>query len=360
MIYSSTNRLLFLLKIVSFNFIFLRADDQIVYPVHWRTAPSSIDDFPLIDSYRLIDPWIYTSRLGLFKILIDRTTSRMPFCLTSNASNILFALPSQFSWQFESNRLFTNGTMNISTDSWWASANYYLAVVPFLTAVRIGFIDSRNDFLIVKRENFCSTYDECFEQVPRAVQAWTRFFEALELKHKNFDEQIIDEFYLAPMWSAYRSSIESALPLVESKISLLPSSTERIFGLGWSRMIRLISLTRKNTNLSETLKNQRSFLPRRILIEQDRSICLSSSNVDHDLPATVRKSLKLLFSFRFDRIRLIEQIWQKITCNYQGRIDAQKILESLGRSKFVALIYFGRALVKTVLVQCDRTIQFDL
>ncbi|CAF2098066.1 unnamed protein product [Rotaria magnacalcarata] len=64
----------------------------------------------------------------------------MPFCASSNASNILFALPSQFGWLFRSNRLFTNDTMNISTNSWWGSTNYYLSVMLFLVATDIGLI----------------------------------------------------------------------------------------------------------------------------------------------------------------------------------------------------------------------------
>ncbi|CAF4357365.1 unnamed protein product, partial [Adineta steineri] len=111
-------------------------NNEISYPTLWQTVPESLTEYPLVDDdynssqYRLIDPWFYPHRLGLYKILINITTPLMPFCSSSNASNILFALPSQFGWQYDSNRLFTNGTLNISLNSWWASANYYLSVIP--------------------------------------------------------------------------------------------------------------------------------------------------------------------------------------------------------------------------------------
>ncbi|CAF2411253.1 unnamed protein product [Rotaria sp. Silwood2] len=90
------------------------SNNEIYYPSLWHTVPSSLTEYPLENDsssqYRLTDPWFYPHRLGLYKILISSTTPLMPFCSSSNASNILFALPSQFGWQFDSNRLFTNGT----------------------------------------------------------------------------------------------------------------------------------------------------------------------------------------------------------------------------------------------------------
>ena len=359
------NRFLVYFQWICLHFIYLQANQnfqgEIFYPPLWQSAPVSVDDFPLVVetrntscNYRLIDPWFYPHRLGLYKILIDRTTPRMPFCLSSNASNILFALPSQFGWQFESNRLFTNGTLNISTNSWWASANYYLSVIPFLAAIDVGLIETNQTFRIVSVENFCSTSNECFNQVPKAMKKWHEFFRSLQKPVGIFDERTLDQHYLGPLWAAYQTSIECALPLVQSKISFLPSSAERTFGLGWSRLIRLIAMTRKNTNLYETLKNQRNFLPRRILNDKDRSLSAD------DLPELVRKSLKMMFSFNFDWIQVIEAIWERVTCNYEGRIYAQRTLESMAQSKIVALKYFIQAVINTLLFQCDENLRTDL
>src|SRR5207302_11217199 len=105
-------------------------------------------------------------------------------CSLSNASNIPFALPSQFGWQFDSNRLFTNGTLNISLDSWWASANYYLSVIPFLVAINVGLIPQES-FRIIKYQNFCSNLTECLNQVPKAMKEWHYFFTHLQRLDKN-------------------------------------------------------------------------------------------------------------------------------------------------------------------------------
>jgi hypothetical protein len=277
----------------------------------------------------------------------------MPFCSSSNASNILFALPSQFGWQFNSNRLFTNGTLNISLNSWWASANYYLSVIPFLAAVETGIIPHES-FVVVRNENFCSNSLECSEQVPNAMIEWRKFFTQLQQLEKKFDDRIIDVQYLGPMWSAYKASIDEALPLVESKLSFLPSDLERLFGYGWARLISLIAMTRKNTNLYETIKNQRTFLPRRMLLESDRHVHTN------DLPDLVNKSLDFLLSFRFQWLSYIETFWEKLTCSYEGRVYAQHTLESMAKSKLLALKHLSQAIINAFLFRCDRSFKNDL
>lgn len=203
----------------------VKDSDDVLYPPHWQLAPSNLAEFPLINestlSYRLIDPWYYPHRLGLYKTLINITSPFMPFCSTSNASNILFALPSQFGWLFRSNRLFSNDTMNLSPDSWWASANYYLAVIPFLVAFDVGLLPNE-PFRIVQYENFCSNSTECSQQIPQAMEQWHVFFLHLQqsslcLGNEAIDQRMIDKCYLGDIWSAYKSSIFNALPLVRSK-----------------------------------------------------------------------------------------------------------------------------------------------
>jgi hypothetical protein len=350
--------LIFLKIFILFISVSIKADNKISYPSLWETAPSSLNEYPLINTsssiqYRLIDPWYYPDRLGLYKILINVTTPLMPFCSSSNASNILFALPSQFGWQFDSNRLFTNGTLNILTDSWWASANYYLSVIPFLAAVDVGLI-SQESFRIVRYENFCSNSMECSCQVPKAMKQWRNFFIHLQQANKNIDDRIIDNYYLGPIWEAYKASIQDALPLIESKLYLLPSSVERLFAYGWARLVNLISMTRKNTNLYETIKNQHKFLPRRMLLENDRQI---QSN---DLPELVNKSLEVIFSFRFQWLSYIEKIWEKLTCNYESRVYAQHTLESMAISKLLAVKYLTRTVINSFFFQCDHSLKTDL
>ncbi|UJR20383.1 hypothetical protein I4U23_023514 [Adineta vaga] len=327
-------------------------------PTFWNEAPSSISDYPFASNYssvqtplRIINPWLYIDRLGLYKILILTTTPLMPFCSSSNFSNILFGLPTQFGWQYDSNRLFSNGTKQISTDSWWASANYYLSVIPFLAAVDVGII-RQDSFELVRREDFCANSTECFHQVPETMTRWRTFFsnllQANYCRSNSFDDRIIDRCYLGPMWSAHRVTIQQALPLIASKVSLLPSITEQRFGIDWANLVDFIGMARENTNLSNVLIYQDQFFPKRLL-----------RNDDHppncpDLSPTVNQGLQLLFSIKPEWHPEMIKLWTRATCNYESRQDAQHVLQIAAISKATAVKYYTEAIFKSHLYKCDQ------
>lgn len=325
------------------------------WPPLWQEAPSSISDYPLASQssinsdIHIINPWLYVHRLGMYKILIDTSTRLMPFC-SSNVTNVLFGLPSQFGWQYLSNRLFSNGTGNISTDSWWGSANYYLSVIPFIAAADAGVIN-QGSFQIVQREKFCTNFEECYRQVPDAIRKWREFFTNLlnssYCKHDNYDGKIIDKCFLAPLWSAHIASLDNGLPLVESKVSRLPSIMEQRFGLAWAKLVQFVALARLDTNLPATNKYQAAYLPFRMLHEGDNPPDCA------DLPDTVNQALKLLFAVQPDWWSPLVKIWKKVTCNYEARKAAQHVLETVVTSISEATAYFTEATIDAIVFTCD-------
>lgn len=320
-------------------------------PFRWTEAPSSLNDYPMIKDCSLVDrsvrgpcriinPWNYLDRLGLYKIMVIQTIPLMPFTVNNNATHILFGLPSQFSWQYQSNRLFSNGTLTVSTDSWWGAANYYLSVLPFLGAVNAGLIQ-QEPFVLVQKENFCSKIAQCVQQTPTAMVRWTRFFSTISqpnyCSNSQIDDRIIDRCYLGPMWSAHIASIDEALPLISKKLNLLPSFSEQRFAFGWANLVDFISRSRMNTNLIKTNEYQDKFLPRRLLTDEDHPPHCP------DLSYTVNKAVELILSIHADWYSDLDKIWQKPTCNFEARQEAQKVLEVVALSKIEATYYYSRA-----------------
>lgn len=328
------------------------------FPPLWDEAPSSIADYPLVQNCsnslkecRLINPWSYLDRLGLYKILINTTSPLMPFCAVSNQANILFGLPTQFGWQFNTNRLFTNGTQRISTDSWWASANYYLSIIPFLAAVDAGVV-RQGPFQLVQREDFCVNSSDCFRQVPDAMLKWRLFFATISqvnyCRNQSVDDRMIDQCFLAPMWSAHIASLDNALPLIASKVSLLPSQREQQFGLGWGNLVGFIGMARQNVNLSSTNTFQEAYLPNRTLTDEDHPPHCP------DLPKTVNQALEVLLFIRPQWDPELMKVWKQATCNYESRQDAQKAMGVIGISIEKAMEYVSEAIVKSHLHPCDQ------
>ena len=326
------------------------------YPPLWIEAPSSISDYPLAENCskncRLINPWIYLHRLGLYKILINTTSPLMPFCSSSTEANVLFGLPTQFGWQLNTNRLFTNGTEQISTDSWWASMNYYLSVIPFLAAVDAGIIRPQDSFEIVQSGNFCTNYTDCFRQVPDAMNKWRVFFAKISqgnyCKNESIGDRMIDECYLGPMWSAHFASVDNALPLTTSKLPLLPSEREQQFGLGWANFVAFISMARLNVNLSNTNTLQEEFLPNRTLTNEDHPPHCS------DLSKDVNQALELLLFIQPQWDPELMKLWKQATCNYESRRDAQVVLQTMPISVEKAMIAYSEAIVKSHMYRCDQ------
>ena len=327
-------------------------------PSLWNEAPSSLSDYPLINncssfqnpttnsSCRLIDPWLYLHQLGLYKILINVTTPYVTFCSRSsslNGCNLLFGLATHLSWQFVTDRLFSNGSRNISVDSWWGSYNYYLSVIPFLAAVDTGFI-RQDSFQIVQRDLFCSNFDECSLQAPDAMLQWRTFFLTLPISASTcFVSSICeprDECYLGSLWLAHNASIQNALPIIETKLSFLPSHNEQRFGLSWVNAFTLIGMARTVSDLQNTNNYQDEFLPNRMLTATDKPPHCP------DISLTVNLALQLLFEVPIEVYPELILKWDPATnfC-YEQRRYAQGALYNVPLSKTIALIYYELALI---------------
>ncbi|CAF1032988.1 unnamed protein product [Adineta steineri] len=331
------------------------------FPTLWFEAPSSIAGYPLSGNCsssqtinnsdcRIIDPWLYLDRLGLYKILINATTPYMDrFCSVQplQECNILFGLAANFGWQFDSNRLFSNGTKNISVNSWWASFNYYLSVIPFLAAVDTGVIRS-GAFQIVQRDIFCSNSDECLKQIPSAMIHWRNYFLNL-LQSRSCsgvtakDGGLIDECYLGPMWLAHNASVANALPIIKTKLSLLPSYNEQHFSLAWSNVLYYIAIARKNSNLIETNIYQDKYLPGRMLTDKDNPPYCP------DLSKSVNLALELLHDIPLEFYSEFMDYWYGASTCYESGIYAQIALEIAPLSRTLAAAYYEIAQL-TVLV----------
>ncbi|CAF1063639.1 unnamed protein product [Didymodactylos carnosus] len=340
-----------------------------------RDSPSRIDDYPVINGYYEIDPLSYCHRIGLYKMLILESTEYMPFA-RDISENILFGLAAQHSWQYETFRLsdLTNRTTCggnsstgalcttnrtcISPNSWWATMNYYLSVIPFLAAVNASVIkvNFTIPFKIKRIDNFCTTYAECIQQTPNAIEKWTSFFS--NISTVNYCEQrklivttddppeYVDQCYLRLMWNAHIASIDDGLPLAEKKLSYM-SPVEQHFGIMWAHLVYFIAYARLDTNLNVTLELQIPDLPNRLLNAND-----NPPHID-DQSKSCNDFLHLIFSVDYKYIPEFQNIWKSVTCNYRARIHARKVIETLLVSKIFAFAEFTEAEAAAKLYPCD-------
>merc|ERR1712028_135586 len=143
-------------------------------PTGWETAPSTVQEFPNSTA----DPWRYSHRLGLYKLLLASTTQ---LHFDNGWGNPLWGLPLQFSWQHDTARLDSSVSDRVNSTSWWGNMNYVLSVVPFVAAVEAGLIADSAALKILPPAAGatigCTSYSECLVLAPNATSKWLTFMQ---------------------------------------------------------------------------------------------------------------------------------------------------------------------------------------
>ena len=263
-------------------------------PPYWDDVPDHLSHFPIVDGTTIIDPWNYLERMAMYKLLLEKTrTAMVPFG-PNNTGNVLWGLPMQHGWQLQSGRLGkfggepdncpANQSFCISVSSWWAGMNYYLAVIPFVGAVRAGYYSYWPHPIRLKAPSvtipsvapFCKSVQECLATVPASTEAWTHFF--LYLKNDTKMDQPstvestssivsngstgklspLEDAVLQVMWEAHITSIADGESRVRPLLSRM-AQPEQDFGVSWANAVDFLAATHWPTDQPTTHKYQVTF-----------------------------------------------------------------------------------------------------
>ncbi|XP_049994140.1 protein LEG1 homolog [Alexandromys fortis] len=248
-----------------------------LYPPFWAESPEELSDYRLEDGKHIIDPWVFTDRMGLYRILLKQTAPYFASYGPENEQNLFWGLPLQFGWQHSSGRLAdpTGKTdcgyepvnpLCVSVDSWWADANYFLSVIPFLAAVDSGVLGITSDqFTILPppqdQSKFCYSVSDCKELLGETMDSWNTFFEYMKLPSSDFDG------LLKNLWAAHTSSLGYPLSVFEDRYAYY-SYQESKFEKNWAIAVDYIAAAYYPTTLIRTSGFQKG-LPPRILLDTD-------------------------------------------------------------------------------------------
>ena len=89
------------------------SDTSTLYPPLWEDSPEQLSDYRLEDGRYIINPWVFTDRMGLYRILLKETAVYFARYGPENEQNLLWGLPLQFGWQYQTGKkdtysLYTN------------------------------------------------------------------------------------------------------------------------------------------------------------------------------------------------------------------------------------------------------------
>ena len=324
--------------VVSFLLLQLWACSSFPLPPRWDRAVL-FSQLPVNkNGTRVLNPWIYENRLGIFRELIERTNKRYTCLFDDTYTNVIWGLPLQFGWQFDSQRLDLSeqNQSKVSSHSWWADMNYLLSVIPFLGANKSDTLGIEN-ILVEAPEDaplgmFCTEYsysaahEGACANVSDALSAWSAYFTslpALEGKCRNGKKNESDAI-LTNLWRAHTASLEAGLsnvPYINNQLSQL-SQPESLFGVSWANLVDFLAEAKFRPDFNGTARMQ-VLLPMRKLRKGERAPHIKNMSQPTNNGIFMIETLARLN--RLSRGLLLEA-WAYAMCAPKARQEAQVLI----------------------------------
>ncbi|XP_068841623.1 protein LEG1 homolog [Capricornis sumatraensis] len=253
------------------------------YPLLWNESPGQFSDYSMEDGKYIIDPWVYPKRMGMYKILLNKTASYFEKFAPDNEQNFLWGLPLQHSWQYITGRLVdltrttdcgyeSGDRLCISVDSWWADMNYFLCALPFLAAVDSGIMGISSDQVLLlpppkDQTKFCLSVSSCQSSFPSTMRKWNALYKHLQSPSSSFED------LLKYLWEAHVSSLKDGYKIFEDRLEYY-SKPEAGFGKDWCVVLDYLAAASFPTIFSTVSEFQKA-LPPRVLVDGDRAPFIS-------------------------------------------------------------------------------------
>ena len=283
-----------------------------------------------------VDPWNYTHRLTLYKTLVYRVDHCLYDKDEEKFGNPVWGLPLQHGWQYFSGRLCTKDQqVRLEPTCWWACANYFFSVYPYLGAVGAGVAPPIAPSLPPDYSNnskWCTSYESC-ENVT-SVKLWKAYFETVRDTRNNCssssraanDDPIFDSLIQA-YWDSHTSTILSTEQCSEHLSTL--TVPEREFALDWSNVVQFIGPSEFDVNYTMTSVMQSEILPLRMFREND--------TIGHvaDFSKTVNEGtrlLKLLKNMNDDSKGELLHIYERAMCTSKAREAMRNVMSEFASS----------------------------
>ncbi|XP_038509538.1 protein LEG1 homolog [Canis lupus familiaris] len=253
-----------------------------LYPPLWKKSASQFSDYRVKNGKYIIDPWVYPERMGMYKILVNKTASYFENILLDNEQNILWGLPLQNGWQYKTGRLadprrrtdcgYDSDPLCVSVDSWWADMNYFLCALPFLAAVDSGIMGISSDQVMLlpppkDQTKFCLNVSSCRSSFPEIMSKWNAFYQHLQYPSSTFED------LLKYLWAAHVATIDTVGKIFEDRLEYY-SKAEANFGRNWCVAVDYLAASLFPTTLVRTHEFQEG-LPPRMLVNGDRAPFIS-------------------------------------------------------------------------------------
>ncbi|XP_059212656.1 protein LEG1 homolog isoform X2 [Centropristis striata] len=294
-------------------------------------------DMPVNNGIVNPDPWHYLYRMSFYRLLIAATDPFMGSMGTNATDSPIWGLPLQLGWMLTSGRLAdptgattcglqTGDTMCISHHSWWGCQNYFVSVLPFLSAAQQGLLGAVQIQMQAPAGvmDYCTTYAECAASYPDAMAKWDAFYQGLKaagaspLAENEKKDALLGLFWAAQMASTYASA---ACKAKQSSYS----SVEVAFLNSWLNSAEYVSAAHFQSNLQKSAMFITP-LPGRILKDGDSAPNIADLSTEENHTLSIFSWMNMVNNMLGGSL---VRMWNSAMCSVQTREKGREMLEQL-------------------------------
>ncbi|GAB1295005.1 hypothetical protein APTSU1_001023900 [Apodemus speciosus] len=191
------------------------------HPPLWEDSPEQLSDYRLEGGKHIINPWIFTDRMGMYRILLKETATYFARYGPENEQNLLWGLPVMLGWQYQTGRLADptgmidwnepEDSLHVSVDSWWAE--YMQLPSSDFDGLLKKLWDAHNQSLEYPICAFLDRYDYYSDKEANFVQNWAIAINYITVTHLPTTLKISHKFQnCLPPWILAGADIAPFIP----------------------------------------------------------------------------------------------------------------------------------------------------
>ncbi|XP_042359782.1 protein LEG1 homolog [Plectropomus leopardus] len=302
-------------------------------PLMWAQTSTQMTDLPSKDGVVTPNPWGFVNRMSLYRLMITATDPLLT-CMGTNATDSpMWGLTLQLAWMKSSGRLAdptsasTGDTLLISPKSWWSCVNYFVSVLPFLSAAQQGILGE--DVKVQMQapegvEGYCTTYTDCAAAYPDAMTKWDAFFQGLNATHNPpLSDAEKKDTLLGLYWEAQMASTYASAACKDKQSHFY--STEVSFANSWLNLAEYVSAARFQSSLTKAAPFIAP-LPSRVLKANDSAPNIADMSEEENRTLATFSWMNYINNVLFGSL---VSSWKKAMCSMETREKGREMMEQL-------------------------------
>ncbi|CAE8635732.1 unnamed protein product [Polarella glacialis] len=250
------------------------------------------------------------------------------------SAHFLWGYAVQLDWQWRSGRLGCEvGDSSIAPESWWGRMNYTLCALPYVAAADAGLLELATEFVASGGAEEASR-PELAEARALWAELWRNLLHRLASAGGAPLTDRERDALQSEVWKAHTATLNASTPLYSAEFALLPVA-EQSFGAGWARFVDVLAAIHLRTDLDYIAQTGAAYLPPHVLGaagQGDDNTVRGGDTCSPEDVARIQESVQitqLTSNLGDSAFSLMLRFWQRIGSNFQCRVAAPAVIQSL-------------------------------